>query len=253
MKSGISGIAKYRNLNVSLPDDVEMLYFDPEGNAVFKNTYLDEKPEESAAAKGSESARIGGEAGLNENLIKILQQLTVESKVKSEQEKELDLCGIERKMCLLPFSGRQNAAEWLADFECECARCNVTDSVAKVKCMRLFLTGTAREWHQATGKKFKETDYDQWASSFKTVFTDRGWSNILYAYSFKHVAGSLVEYALKKESLLLDVEKSMSATSRICHIICGLPRSIIEKIDREQIKSTDELVNELRRFESANT
>ena len=116
--------------------------------------------------------------------------------------------------------------------------------------MKLFMVGLAKDWYQATSKKFRESDYDGWIGSFRTVFTDRGWANVLYAYAFKYVAGSLVEYALKKEGLLLDVEKTMSTTSRICHIVVGLPRKVSEKIDRDQIRSTDELINELRRFES---
>ena len=126
----------------------------------------------------------------------------------------------------------------------------MNDDISRIKCMKLFMVGLAKDWYQATSKKFRESDYDGWIGSFRTVFTDRGWANVLYAYAFKYVAGSLVEYALKKEGLLLDVEKTMSTTSRICHIVVGLPRKVSEKIDRDQIRSTDELINELRRFES---
>lgn len=246
VSNGIKGIAKVRNVRVTLPDDLAKLYFDEEENAVFSGCFLDEKSPDVQEKNESGDA-------MNDKLIEILQKLTTAPKhdlqPTSKLTSESDLNGIEKRMSLQVYSGRQKADEWLANFEAECSRCKVIDSVAKVKCMRLFLSGTAAEWHQATSKKLSETEYDQWKSSFRTVFTDRGWANVTYAYSFKYVAGSLVEYALKKEGLLLDVEKAMSETSRICHIVVGLPRNVVEKIDRDQIKSTDQLINELRRFE----
>lgn len=247
VSNGIKGISKVRNVRVTLPDDLAKLYFDEEGNAVFSTCFLDEK------LPGVPTEKTESSVSMNDKLIEILQKLSTAPKddlpTNSKLTNESDLSGIEKRMSLQLFNGRQKADEWLSCFEAECSRCKVTDSVAKVKCMRLFLSGTAAEWHQATGKKLSETEYDQWKASFRTVFTDRGWANVAYAYSFKYVAGSLVEYALKKEGLLLDVEKTMSETSRICHIVVGLPRNVMEKIDRDQIKSTDQLINELRRFE----
>ena len=62
---------------------------------------------------------------LNENLIKILESLSCKQKNRSEVQKEPDLSGIEKRMCLVTFDGLQNAAEWLADFKGECELCNV--------------------------------------------------------------------------------------------------------------------------------
>ena len=271
VKSGIIGISRERNLNVTLPAEIARLYFDEDGDGVFRDTYLDEvQPVEASKSEGAKlndsmvklfeklasndapSTPMKSEGSkLNEAIAKLLEKMSNGDANGELSEKKTDLRDIEKKMSLTSFNGRQNAAEWLKDFEDECERLRVIDSVDKVKCMRLFMSGTGKEWLQATAKKFKETEYDEWKESFKTIFTDRGWANVKYAYSFKYVSGSLVDYALKKESLLLDVEKNMTVNSRICHIIVGLPQKIVEDVDREQMKTTDQLINELRRFETA--
>lgn len=254
VQRGIEGIKVKRQVNVTLPDDISELYFDSDGNAVFRGVFLDEATAKSAEeAKGTSKPSTPPEdRNLVATLTQILEKLTNRTEEAIEQKVQpVDLANVDSRMSLARFNGRQNASEWLSDFEQECSRCGVSDSVAKVKCLRRFLDGPAEQWHQATAKKFKETEFNEWAKSFKTVFADRGWSNVLYAYGFKHMSGSLVEYALKKEGMLLDIERDMSMTSRICHIIAGLPRNVVEKIDRESINSTDELINELRRFESS--
>ena len=247
VKNGVNGLVNYRNLIVTLSDELEKLYFDGDGNAMFKGVYLDETSVGSKPPSDSKSSN-GLDGDLGDKLMKILQKLS--EKPEDDHQKQPDLNNIDSRMCLARFNGRQSATEWLNCFQEECKRCEVVGSVAKVKCLRLYLDGPAAEWHRATAKKFKETEYDKWAESFKIVFADRGWSNVWYAYGFKHMAGSPSEFAMKKEALLLDVERDMSMTSRIHHIIASLPRNIAEKIDRDGIKTTDQLINELRRFET---
>lgn len=255
VQKGIDGIKRKRQIYATLPDQIRDLYFDADDNAVFQGKFLDEVVDVQEPKNDQTSGSSREEPNVLTTLTQILEKLTsnpTNHKPAAETEGKVpptDQANIDARMSLSRFNGRQNANEWMNDFEEECNRCGLTDSVAKVKCMRRFLDGPAEQWHLATAKKIKETDFDEWAKSFKTVFADRGWSNVLYAYGFKHMSGSLVEYALKKESLLLDIERGMSETSRICHIIAGLPRSVVEKIDRESVSTTDELVNELRRFE----
>lgn len=63
--------------------------------------------------------------------------------------------------------------------------------------------------------------------------------------------GSLLDYALKKEKLLLQTEPTMSDRSRINHIVVGLPFYIQDRLDKEEIQTTEQLMNQLRRYTQA--
>ena len=67
VSNGIKGIAKVRNVMVTLPDDLAKLYFDEEENAVFSGCFLDEKPPDVQEKNESGDAM--------DKLIEILQKL----------------------------------------------------------------------------------------------------------------------------------------------------------------------------------
>lgn len=111
------------------------------------------------------------------------------------------------------------------------------------------MKNSAEEWYRSSKMKLPDDDWSPWAESFTTVFGDKGWSKVRYAFSFKFMSGSFVDYALKKERLILEVEKKMTVTTRIKLIVVGLPIEIQDKLDKEEIDSTDVLINLLGRYE----
>lgn len=94
-----------------------------------------------------------------------------------------------------------------------------------------------------------ESEWDKWEKSFCETFANKGWSPSRYAIAFKYQVGSLLEYALKKEKLLLEVRKSIDTGTLIDLIAFGLPNYVADKIDRETLQSTEDLYNELGRLE----
>lgn len=62
-------------------------------------------------------------------------------------------------------------------------------------------------------------------------------------------AGSLLEYALKKEKLILEVRKSIDTGTLIDLIAFGLPNYVTDKIDRESLQGTEDLCNEIGKLE----
>ena len=119
------------------------------------------------------------------------------------------------------------------------------DQAQKVKCLRLFLEGRATDWYQANRIKLPQGDWSELSASFVKVFSEKGWSKIRYAYDCRYLTGSLIEHALKKECLLLEVESKMSLVSRTNLIVLGLPWHVQDKLDRESITDTDDLINKL--------
>lgn len=94
-----------------------------------------------------------------------------------------------------------------------------------------------------------ESEWDTWEKNFCNTFANKGWSPIRYALAFKYQTGSLLEYALKKEKLLLEVRKSIDTGTLIDLIAFGLPNYVADKIDRKILQDTEDLYNEIGKLE----
>ena len=81
-------------------------------------------------------------------------------------------------------------------------------------------------------------------------FHERGWDEIMFAYSYKYVKGSLFDYAIKKLNLLLDADSELTERSRINHIVYGLPAFVRAKLNRRDIVTQSDLMVELGQLES---
>lgn len=78
------------------------------------------------------------------------------------------------------------------------------------------------------------------------TFASKGWSAIRYALSFKYQTSSLLDYALKKEKLLLQVRRSIDTGTLIDLIATGLPNFVI---DREKLEKPEDLYAEIGKLE----
>lgn len=139
-------------------------------------------------------------------------------------------------------------------FERECIRNQVNEDEKKIQVLRLFVEDNAKEWYSANMAKLTlDSEWEDWKRSFIETYADKSWKFVHYAYSYKWINGSWLDYALKKENLLLETEPRMSVCSRINHIVIGLPIYIQDKLDKEEISTTEKLMNQLRRYSQAPT
>ena len=240
IKSAFKSMSKeghFRNVNITLSDEIKKLYIDEDNNFIFKDFFLEESTE------GSLDSSI--RSRIDEDKTDTLNNLDLEIK-----RKENILLDIEKKFNLNKFYGiQQNAAEWLKFFEIECERHKIYDSIMKIQIIRFFLEGNSKEWYRSNLKKISDNDWSKWTKSFLLIYAKRGWAEVRYAYKFKYIDGSIIDYSLKKESLLLDAEPSISEVSKINHIVIGLPQNIQDILDKEEIKNTDQLINILRKYD----
>ncbi|KOB52343.1 hypothetical protein OBRU01_26065 [Operophtera brumata] len=91
-----------------------------------------------------------------------------------------------------------------------------------------------------------------WKNNLCETYGNKGWSTVKYAYTFKFQGGSLLEYATKKERLLLEINKEIDTQTMINLIVMGLPDYIIFKMDKGSIKSTANLYNEIGKLDKLN-
>ena len=78
-----------------------------------------------------------------------------------------------------------------------------------------------------------ESEWELWKDNFSETYTDKGWVPVRNAISFKYISGLLLDYALKKERLLLEMDQTINQKTLINLIAAGLPNFITDKIDQK--------------------
>lgn len=144
-----------------------------------------------------------------------------------------------------------NVQQWLDTFESECARLQINTDLQKVQMLRLLLEDTCIDWYTSMLIKHTiDSDWSVWRRSLNETFADKSWSPVRYAMNFKYIQGSMLEYALKKERLLLEINKTIDTQTLIYLIATGLPNFVMDKIDRESLKEVNDLFNDIRGLEN---
>ncbi|KAF2898201.1 hypothetical protein ILUMI_07976 [Ignelater luminosus] len=90
---------------------------------------------------------------------------------------------------------------------------------------------------------------DKMEENFCETYADKSWTPVRYAILFKYIAGSLLEYALKIERLLLEMNRLINKITLINLIAAGLPNFVSDKIDRKNLNQSEDLFNERRILE----
>lgn len=135
-------------------------------------------------------------------------------------------------------------------FEKECTRFKITEDNTKIEVLRLFLEKSCSDWYRATITKLSiNNNWNEWKNRFLETFADRGWSTWKYALTFRYKEGSLIDYAIKKERLILEINKNIDQETLVALITTGLPEFIMNKINNEVVKDSTSLFNEIRNYE----
>ncbi|XP_070169590.1 uncharacterized protein [Polyergus mexicanus] len=211
-----------RTVWITLTKEMEQTYFDKEGNIMFNDLYL-------------------------EQIIKID---IVEPTQKKESQ--LNLKHIAEKFMIEKFTSKHsNAKQWLETFEKECKRLEINEDNTKIEILRLFLDKSCSDWHSATLTILTmEAGWSEWKKRFLESFADKEWSTGIYAIYYRYKEGSLIEYAMRKEKLLLDMDNDISQKTLVLLIAAGLPEFVRNKIDKENCKNSTELLHEIRKCEN---
>lgn len=144
-----------------------------------------------------------------------LDEITVETKPSnnssnnSTESKHKNLIKTAEKFVLDKFSGRtSNVNQWISEFEAECDRFEIIQDARKIEILKHLLEKQCLDWYTSMIIKFTiKSEWSVWKNNFCETYGNKGWSQIKYAYTFRYQAGSLLEYATKKERLLLEINK----------------------------------------------
>lgn len=191
---------------IKCTQEMDSSYFDENGNLMFNDLYLEEIVET--------------------NIVEPIQKKEYQIDLKCISEQFM----VEKFVC-----EHSNAEQWLETFEKECQRFEIKEDNTKIEILRLFLDRACLDWHSATLTALTmEADWNEWKQKFLKSFAGKGWSTSIYAISYRYKEGSLMEYAMRKEKLLLDMDNNIGTKTLIMLIVAGLPEFIRDKIVKIQ-------------------
>lgn len=131
-------------------------------------------------------------------------------------------------------------------FERECTRLGIEKDVDKIETLRLFLEDSCTDWYSGILVELTiESEWAQWRQRLCEAYADKGWLPTMHALSYKYVASSLLDYAVRKRNLLAQ----MPAFTAIYLIAAGLPSFVRNRIDKEKLKTVGNLFSEIRGLE----
>lgn len=228
-----------RGVWITLTEDLKEIYLDEEENLMFSDYYLEEVEKETLGKKDTEVTE--------DAMTKLLEKLINQQHNYERQ----NLQKVSEKFILEKYSPRSaNAYQWIQDFENECHRFEIIQDIKKIEIFKLFLEKPCLDWYSSMMMKLTiNSEWEKWKKSFIETYANKGWSQIRYAISFRYQTGSLLEYAVKKEKLLLEVRKTIDTGTLIDLIAAGLPNFIADRIDRESLQETEDLFNEIGKLE----
>lgn len=228
-----------RKVWISMPSDVLELYKDNTGNIMFNDYLLQELTQTSQSTTDGK-------------LLEILEKLS--DKFNTNKEKYTNLSGLTEKFVLKKFDNKTtNAKQWLQCFESECKRFDLNCNTQKISALRLFLNNSESDWYESMLIKHSLNSlWEIWRESFLDTFADKSWSSVIYALTYKHLSGSLLEYALKKERLLLEYNNNIDNRTLTDLIVTGLPTYVRSKLDRQEMTNPTILFNALQMHEDQN-
>lgn len=235
IKNSITKRHQSRKIWITLDADQKETYIDEEGNMQFLDQYLEEMSTKQPGDK-------------DDSLQHILEKL-IDTTTKKENQHNLK--HVSEKFIIEKFTSKNpNAMQWMENFEKECERFNITEDETKIDILRLFLEKSCLDWYSSMVIKLTvNSEWDEWKDKFLETFKNQGWDMVTNALAFRYKEGLLIDYAIKKERLILDINKSIDPKTMVDLIATGLPGFILNKLNRDELNDTTDLFTELRKYE----
>ncbi|CAI6373435.1 unnamed protein product [Macrosiphum euphorbiae] len=245
VKSSLKKRHQFRKVWIPLTEELKKVYMDDYDNMLFAGQCLEEITSKHANTVIQEEK--DNLNALNLNTLKLLETLVGNAQIPKDQ----NLKNISEKFVLEKFTSKNlNAKHWINNFEKECIRFDVNEDYKKIEILRLFMDKSCTDWYSSMIIKLTgDSEWKIWKNKFCETFSSKGWNPVTYALLYKYRDGSLLDYAIKKEKLLLDMRTTIDSGTLIDLIAAGLPEFILNRIDREVLKDTVDLFSEISNFE----
>lgn len=241
--SAIKTRGTYRTFTLTLPPEIAALYIDADGDVMYRDFYLQATTNPEYGVKATKKEK-------EEDISTLFQQIV--RATKKEETPRKNLRKIREDFILESFDGKNfPVTSWFQTFEKECERCHIVSDEDKILILRLFFDGTAKDWFASKIITIGlDKNFDVWKKTFLDSFRETSWQKSREAYSFRYIGGSLVDYALRKENLLVNIREDFPTDILVDLIVTDLPIGIQDKIEKTKVTSMEVLLSELRKLES---
>ena len=234
VKSALNVITKrgqYRTVNVTVSKSVADLYLDSDDNLVFNELMLEE------VVVGSESHPPDPKLA---ELALCIQKFKPPESVND----------ILKHFLIEKFSPKnKNVEAWCALFESESARFSLVGA-KQIEVFKSCLDGSMSDWFAVSQRKLSiSAGWSQWKELLLSTFSDSSWKPIRYAFNFRYLSGSLIDYAVKKERMLLELDRNLPQLVILDLIVVGLPNHIQNGLNKNNVTTIQILHNKLKKFE----
>lgn len=238
VKNSLKKRYQTRRVWITMTEELKAIYVDESGNIQFADQFLEEI--------NGEKFDVVQQAEAN-----TLTQLYEKLVGHSQEIKQQNLKQVAEKFVIEKFTTKNsNANHWIDIFEQECKRFDITTDENKIEILRLFMDKSCMDWYSSMVIKLTlNSEWSVWKNKFSESFASKGWNPVTYALLFRYKEGSLLDYAIKKERLLLDMRRSIDSGTLVDLVAAGLPEFVLNRIDREALGDTVDLFNEVSKYE----
>jgi len=240
LKSAVSSLksrGNYRNVNVTLPQEIYELYVDLDGNFVFNDHVLGEV---DVVARSSMPE---SQSSTLDSMVSCLEKL---STPKEDSVKE-----ILRHILLEKFHPKnRNVESWCDRFERELIRFNLVGR-RQIEVLKSCLDPSLINWFIVTQENLpSDAEWLLWRQELVSNFGDSSFSPICSAIGYRYQSGSYIDYVINKEKLLLEVNRDFSRSVMLDLIVFGLPIRIVKSLNKNNITSIQLLKDKLKKYEN---
>lgn len=232
--SSIKTRGQFRNVNVIFSPDIEEKYRDEAGNFLYNGYLLPEfqLPSPQSSEPGS---------GIPE----LVACLTKIAEKKDDSLKETM-----KHFLVEKFSTKnKNVVAWIDGFEKEALRFSLKGSKL-IEVFRLCLDSSMNDWFLSSQKKLGiDSPWKMWKEDLISTFCDLSWKPVRFAYNFRYLNGSYVDFVVKKERILLELDHNIPEQIMLNLIVLGLPTQIQNSLNRSSITNVKILLKKLKKYD----
>ncbi|KAI2798493.1 hypothetical protein BLOT_012775 [Blomia tropicalis] len=183
--------------------------------------------------------------GSNVEWLEIIANITEQLKIRPNANINDEI----KNICLNKYDGKSDINLFLNRFELECSKHGIQSDEEKIGVLKFFLGKSPMNLYDSIFMKIGKNNWDTWKELFKEAFGFQGWGEIRLAYQYAYQSGRYIDYALKKENLLLNLNEKIAENVMIHLIVIGLPIEAQKKINR-RVSNMKILKEEIQRIDS---
>ena len=228
----------FRNIMVTLSEELMKSYVDEDGNFVFNNHVLAEvyfTTPIPAPPDPTNGTRF-------DSMVACLEKIAAP---KEESVKE-----ILKHLLIEKFAAKNmNVEAWCSRFEKESQRFNLVGR-RQIEVFKSCLDQSLSNWFIVTQQNLAvDAQWNQWRAEMVSTFGDHSFKPVCSAIGFRYLGGSLIDYIVNKEKMLIEANRELPKKVLLDLIVYGLPAHIIRSLNRNTVTSISILKDKLKKHE----